>query len=792
MELNLDFDQLDQVLQSAADAGRGQLFEYETYTLLQAIGAESVPTTRLWTPRAILDNEEISAFSGDKVVLKIVSPFIVHKSDVGGVRIVEKTPGRVRSGCRRMMDECVELYSAYLESKPHHCPENYRGLAGERLRRAVIGDIEGVLICEYCPPDSMAFGNELLVSLRLTREFGMVITAGLGGSDTELYADSFRLGQAVISASADLVDGAEFLNLFKNTIAYKKLGGLTRGGKRLVSDYQLLDCFSSFIAVGRRYSPLNPEAHFIIDELEINPFAFSDYQMVPLDGLCRFSSPRPIEPARDLTRIDRLLHARSITIVGASSTKINFGRQILRNVLDAGYPIDQVKVISSSAAEIDGAVCAPTLRAAGRSDLVVVAVGPAQALEVIDQIVDRDLARSVILISGGMGETAESKTRAREVIAKIKKAHSREGGGPVFLGGNCLGVISHPGKFDTFFASELSAPKDRSDRKRNIALICQSGAFALTRTMKLVNGDPLYSITVGNQMDLTIGDFVNRLAEDERVEVFGIYAEGFQPLDGLHLAKGVRAAVKAGKQVVIYKAGRTPEGKLATSGHTASVAGDYSVCVACLEQAGALVAQTFDEFDGLLNLASVLHSKKVAGNRVAGISSAGFEAVGMADYLQAQGSSLNLARLGEETVSTMQNLLARRRLDGIVEVKNPLDLTPSAGDDLHAEAVRTLAGDPEVDSLVVAYDTICPHTGDTPRPGQAPGYTVTENSFGNQLIGLMSALPKPVLVFNDVGEMHEPLNARLRQAGIPVFRTCGEAMAVLARYVTYRLDIAGR
>ena len=297
MNLTIDHDQIDQIFEMAVLQERRQLFEYENYALLQATGAESVPMTRLWAPGERLADQDIEAFSGDRVVLKVVSPYIVHKSDVGGVKVVEKKPGKVRSGCRRMLDQVVEQYSAYLEGKPHQCPDRYREFGGEALRRAVARDVAGILICEYLPPDSEAFGNELLVSLRLTREFGMVITAGLGGTDTELFAESFRPGQAVVNASVELVDGGEFLTLFKGTIAYKKLGGLTRGGKRLVSDYQLLECFSVFIQLGRRYSPLNPQAPYIIEELEINPFAFSDYEMVPLDGLCRFALPREITPA---------------------------------------------------------------------------------------------------------------------------------------------------------------------------------------------------------------------------------------------------------------------------------------------------------------------------------------------------------------------------------------------------------------------------------------------------------------------------------------------------------------
>ncbi len=789
MEPYIDFGQIDQLFDAAVQKGRSQLFEYENYALLQSVGAESVPATHMWLPGARLSNADIDLFPGERVVLKIVSPYIVHKSDVGGVRVVQKTTGKVRSGCRRMLDEAVERYSSYLEHKPHQCPEHYLGLVGEELREAVAQDIQGVLICEYLPPDSMAFGNELLVSLRLTREFGMVITAGLGGTDTELYAQSFRRGQAVVSASVELVSGAEFLQLFKSTIAYKKVGGLDRGGKRLVSDFQLLECFGAFIALGRRYSPVNPEAPVIIDELEINPFAFSDYQMVPLDGLCRFSKPKPLSASRSLERIDKLLRPESAAIMGVSSSKVNFGRTILRNLIAAGYPADKVRVVSPSAESIDGVACVPSLDELNQVDLLVVVVAAEQVLSIIDQVVEKNLAQSVILIPGGMGETEDSKERAREVMAKIQKAHSLPGGGPVFLGGNCLGAISRPGKLDTFFVPDEVAPARHEAGQSNLALICQSGAFALIRMLKMVAGSPLYNITVGNQMDLTIGDFVRRLAGDDLVEVIGIYAEGFNDLDGLHLCRGIREAVLAGKEVVVYKAGRTPEGKLATSGHTASVAGDYAVCLACLSQAGALVAETFDEFDGLINLASVLHGKKIGGNQVAGISSAGFETVGLADYLEAQDSHLALSPLGASTREAISRLLERSRLAGFVEVKNPLDLTPAADDQVMAKSIEYLAADPMVHSVVVSYSTISPNTLDMPDLLSGQGYRDAPQSFSNLLVKLSGSLDIPVVVFNDVDYVHEPLNRKLEKAGVPVFDNCGRAMATLSRYTSYRLGL---
>ena len=90
-----------------------------------------------------------------------------------------------------------------------------------------------------------------------------------------------------------------------------------------------------------------------------------------------------------------------------------------------------------------------------------------------------------------------------------------------------MGLTSRPGRVDSFFAHATVSDQDQPAGQSNLALICQSGAFAVAREMKLVTGIPVYNITVGNQMDLTIGDFANFLAEDGQVGVIGIYAEGF-------------------------------------------------------------------------------------------------------------------------------------------------------------------------------------------------------------------------------------------------------------------------
>ena len=786
MQTHIDIKRIDALFRIAADEGRDQLFEHETYELLRLSGAESVPRIRLLNKGIRASNDDLVALPGHKAVLKIVSPCIVHKTDVGGVRIVDKQPGKIRSAWRRMMDEVPLNFARMLEQNPELTPVPYAGLAGEELRRAVAADVRGVLLVEFMPPDSQAFGNELLVSIRRTREFGPVLTAGLGGTDTEIYAARFRPGQAVVSASTELTSPEHFFELFRTTIAYEKLAGRSRGQARIVSDDQLVECFASFMELANHYSPGNPGAPAVIEELEVNPFAFTDYQMVPLDGLCRLSRPQTLAAPRPVHKIRNLLHPERIGIVGVSESRVNFGRIILRNILEAGFPAKNVRVVRpGDTPEVDGAPCVPDLDSMGPVDLFVVAVGAEQVPALAQELMDKNLAESVLLIPGGLGETEESAQRGLELRKRIDEAHAA-GGGPVFLGGNSLGVLSRPGCYDTIFIPGEKLDKPRGEGGRT-AFVSQSGAFLVTRASKLPLLDPAYLISVGNQSDLTAGDFLRYFEEAEGIDVIALYMEGFKDMDGLALCRAVRRAVQNGKEVVFYKAGRTPEGKSATAGHTASVAGDYMVCASCVRQAGAMVADTLTQFEDLAQLAALLHGKEVHGNRLAAMSGAGFEAVGMADSIQGDGFAMRMAKFNPATSDRVRRLLTEKRLDRLVEIKNPLDINPASDDRLHAEIARILALDPDVDGVVVGLDPLSPAVRSLPaglRPGESLEH---EESIARIFPQVVAETAKPMVGVVDGGELFDPLAAALVNAGMPVFRSCDRAVAALAKYMEGRL-----
>ena len=785
---HIDYEAISEIFRSAQNEGRDHLFEYEVYNLLGNSGAETPPKCILLPRGARSSDDELKALPGEKVVLKIVSPNIIHKTEVGGVRCVPKDPDKIRSAMRRMLYEVPEKYATMINLDPAHAPEDYRGLTGEALEAAIRADIKGVLMVQFMPPDSSAFGNELIVGLRNTREFGMIISAGLGGTDTELYAERFRKGQAVIAASCELIDGDAFFDLFRKTISYKKLAGLTRGQRRIVTDEQLIECFTSFIDMGRHYSSMNRDAEFVITEMEINPYAFTDFLMVPLDGMCKFGLPEPQASHRPISKIDNLLHPKTIGIIGVSTKRKNFGRIIMDNILAEGFIKENLCLLKGGVDEIDGVKCYPDLKALPEKlDLLVVAVGASQVPDLVDDVVCLDAANSVMLIPGGMGETEESQERAAKVIAAINEAHATEDGGPVFLGANCMGVVSHPGNYDTWFIPEEKLPKNSKNVPHRAALISQSGAFMLHRSSQCPEMNPAYMVSLGNQTDLTLGDMVKYFKDSDEVDVIAVYAEGFNDLDGLEFCAAVRDAVLAGKEVIFYKAGRTPEGKSATSGHTASLAGDYMVCESCARQAGAIVARNFTEFQDLFLLAANMAGKKINGNRLAAVSGAGFEAVGMADSIQSDDYQIRLADFSAESVKRITQILETKKLTGLVTVHNPLDINPSSDDETHAFVAEVLSEDKGIDAIVIGLDPLSPAMH-TLYGSDNPAFNMdAENGIVQLLTRVYRKSEKPIICVIDGGRLYDPMRDVLNSSGIPVFQVCDRAVAAVSLYIEARL-----
>ena len=779
----IDFARIEQLFKAAASDGRDRLHEPECYRLLEATGAEAVPESRLVGVDSRPTQDDLDAIPGDRVVLKIVSPDIIHKTEATGVRIIGKTLAEVETAFDAMVQETPEAYASYLEKHRGDVGDDKTESATDLRNRLI-----GVLICEFVEPDVRGFATELFVGVRRTSEFGPIITAGLGGVEMETLAKETRRGAAVAIAPTGLVDGPQFLELFKQTLSYQRLTGAMRGSSRLVADAVLVECFQAAISLANHFSELNPYADFQLLEFEVNPFTVAHSRLAPLDGVCVFGPAHPQVTGRPITKISHLLKPESAAIIGVSSMGMNMGRIILRNILEGGFDRDKTFVVRPGLDEIDGVACVPSVgELPQKVDLFVVAVGAAQVPQVLEDLVDHDAANAVILIPGGLGEKQGSEDVAEALAAKIRRAHECDDGGPVFIGGNSLGVISHPGRYDTMFIPETKLPKSRGDRKRSACFISQSGAYIIANLSRMPWFDPAYALSIGNQIDLTAADLLSHIKNDPEIEVFGIYMEGFKPGDGLVFAQAVRDTVALGKDVVFYKAGRTTAGRSATAGHTASVAGDYAVCEAAITEAGAHVAADFNEFSDLLRLCVGFRGKVIQGRRLAAMSNAGFESVGMADSIECDRTRLQLARYDELTSRKLQSIIEGARLDGLVDVKNPFDVTPMANDATFAELVDGILSCPAVDLMVAGIVPLTPAM-QTLAPGDGYLESVDHpDSIARRLPAVAGEHATPLIAVVDSGRLFDPMAEVLETAGLPVFRSADRAVRVLCRWVDVKL-----
>jgi acyl-CoA synthetase (NDP forming) len=777
--MNIDIERINSILDSCDAGGRRALLEHEVYQVLGAAGC-GVPRFFLLSPGQTPSQAEVQALQARRVVVKIVSPEIAHKTDVGGVVKAEATVEAIAQAAAAMMQEVPRRYARALEARPGHAPTAYHGLSGEALQDAIRRDIRGVLVVEMLSCESEGPGSELLFALRYNREFGPVLTMGIGGVDTELMGQACRKGLAVVTASAAMVDESAMLQLLRPTLAYQRVAGLTRGGRKLADDEALLSVLRGLRGLAAAYS--GEGSRWTFDELEVNPFGICGGKLVALDGLLKFSPSRALPLARPLASLGPMMKPSSIAVIGVSAKGMNMGRIILRNMLAAGFDRSRAWIVRPDSAEIDGVRCVPEIKdLPERVDLFVLGVGAEQVPEVMEALVEHDKAVGVIIIAGGMGEKEGGEALEARVKTAIRRA--REQRKPLVAnGGNCLGIVSRPGNYHTLFIPTAKLPL-RSDGQGNVAFVSQSGAYMITRMSKLDWMSPRYAVSTGNQVDLTVGDFLRHLSLDPEVRTFAVYSEGFKDGDGLSCARAVREIVAGGRDVVFYKAGRTSEGKQATSGHTASLAGEYDVCEALFAQAGAYVAASFNDFLDLVKVSSLMGDRDWHGRGLAALSNAGYEAVGIADAVRGPGWDLHLAVFQPETRARLGAVLAKGKLDALVDPRNPLDLTPMANDETNAESVRAFLDDPSVHLVLCATVPLTPAMATL---ADGPQSFLGEGSLVNRLATVAATTRKPLAASVDSGVLYDAYARALEDRGIPTFRSADVAVRILGLYAQGR------
>ena len=726
---------LPALVAAARAEGREALLETEAYALVQALGI-GVPSYLVVSSDGVVP--PLDALHGERVVVKVLAPAIAHKSDRGGVRVVPRDPAAVAAAIAVMA----------------------RNFEGEEVR--------GWLVAEFVPHDDRP-GGELLLGVRRTAEFGPVLLLGLGGLPAEW------LGRALPPAVLRLPAGRGRLPSGSPALA-ALTAGLRGGGPALAED--------DLAGLVRRVEEGLARVPEGVVEVECNPLLLTPGGPVALDALARLGVLPEAAAARPAAQVGRLLHPRSIAVAGVSE-RMNPGRVILRNILAAGFPAEAVTVVKPGVAEVDGCRAVPGIAALPeRVDLLVLSLAAEAAPAALEEVVAGGKAGAVILIPGGLGEREGSEALAGRLAAAVAEGRQR-GDGPVVNGGNSMGIRSVPGGYDATFIPGYKSTPDPAAPAAPLAVLSQSGAFAIARLDRLARLRPRYLVTLGNQADLTAADYLEWLQDDPAVDVFAVYVEGFRPGDGARCLDAAAHIRRRGGMVVWYQGGRTAAGAAAAASHTAAIASDHTLAGALLRRAGVLVADGFEEFEDLLRLAVALRGRMLAGLRLGAVSNAGFECVAVADR---QGP-FTFPEPAARTKAAVAAVLAARRLEGIVAVRNPLDLTPITDDAGFAAAVEAMLADPAVDLGLVGAVPLTPALATLAAGPGHPEDAAAPESLGPRLAGLYSATAKAWVVVVDGGARYDPLASLLETAGLAVFRTADRAMRALGAYAAHRLRL---
>ncbi|WP_084779654.1 acetate--CoA ligase family protein [Planobispora rosea] len=484
------------------------------------------------------------------LVVKAYGPGLVHKSDAGAVRLG--------------LGDAAEAGAA--------ATEMLRSL----LRRGVTPG--GFLVEEQAAP-----GVELIVGVVDDPGFGPVLLTGLGGVWTEAMRDTaLRLCPVSESDTREMLAslrGAALLHGYR--------------GRPAVDVDALVELLVTVGGAGGLWERLE------LGEFELNPVIATEKGVIAVDA--RYlpadpSRPRPrpeadaaASPGSRETDFTALFEPRAVAVVGASTSRPNFGNMFLEFYKATGVPL---VAVHPEADAIDGVPAVPSL-AGVEADYALVAVPAGRCAEVVRQ------ARGIPFVqvmSGGFGEAGRPELEAGLVEAAAEA-------GVRLLGPNCMGVYSPRGR-QTFVGGEPGPPG-------RVALISQSGGLA-GEVIKVGERRGLaFSrvATVGNAADVAPAELLRWLAADEHTSAVGMYLE--DPRGGRALFEALMS-VRGRLPAVLLVGGRSAQGRRAAASHTGGMVGDARIWRSLADQTGVTLVTGQDDLIGVLSFFQS-HAARLSG-----------------------------------------------------------------------------------------------------------------------------------------------------------------------------------
>jgi len=637
------------------------------------------------------------------VALKGVSSNVGHRSDVGAVRL----DLRDRAGVR----------AAALE-----------------LARSV--DCAGGFIVQ----EMVAGGEEVFVGARRDRIFGPLVAVGVGGLWVEILEDvQLRLAPVSRAVAIEMLASLRAAPVLmghrgRTAVDIESLGDVIK---------RVSECILAETSVAT--IDLNPvitgPTNVVVADAKVTTFALADEPGTHDDQLA--------------SDISELLNPTAVAVVGASRDRSKLGGRLIAHLTDYGYhgriyPVgthdEKIRGLDSNKAicdlpEVPDVAC-----------LIVPATSVGRALEECG----RGGVKYAIIYSSGFAEAGEQGQQLeRELLASARAYDIR------VCGPNTAGIASSTSSFHASISTLFSGERPP---KGGLAFISQSGAIAsslLSRTWAEGVGFSHW-ICTGNELDLTLADYLSFVADDSNTEVIVLYVEAVR--DGEKFLKAARRAVENGKPILAYKAGASKAGRRAVESHTAALAGDYEVFATAALEVGIILVQDLEE---LVDLAVAFSWQPTPTGRRVGVitASGGAASIAADDCARAR---LELSLLPTDVVDSIEKVIP-----SFGSAENPIDVTAAINTrpEMVGEVAALVLRCEDVDSILVALTT----NADPPAEAVAKG-----------LVGEATNSHKPVIISRLGAEFLAPRALALyRAAQIPVYPTPQRAVGVLARMADY-------
>jgi 3-hydroxypropionyl-CoA synthetase (ADP-forming) len=566
--------------------------EESSKKLLADYGIKVPPYALVTTPG---EAEKKAAEIGFPLVAKVVSPEILHKTDVKGVKVGIKSGSEAEAVFSEMYDRLSKQYQ-----------------------------IKGILLEKMVPP-----GIEIIIGLQNDAQFGPVLMVGLGGILTEVFQDvSFR----VLPINEN--DAEEMLKDLKGS---KLLKGF-RGSEAI--DIGVLK--DALLNIGRLGIDLAP----YFESVDFNPVILypRDYCVVDAKIILRDSiNSDIISMAKpNSTYMDLFFNAKSIALIGASPEVGKIGNSVLESLVKHDYKGKVYPVNAKGYPEILGIKSYKNLEdISDPIELVVVTVDLRFVPDLLRTSGAKGIHNMVIISGGGKelgGERAAIEQQVKELSSNL---------GIRIIGPNCIGVFNGDNRLDCAFQGHQRMLRPK---KGDVAFLSQSGTVGIAFMETADSFGMSKMISYGNRSDVDEADMIWYLSEDPETKVLGLYVEGLG--DGRKFINAAKDVIKNRKKpIVVFKNGRSSRGAKQAASHTGSLGGTYKVVKGAFDQVGIISVDSYEELTG--SLKALTWQPVPSGSRVAMVTNGAGPIIAAIDQFDRLG--LQLAELTEETKQKLKD-----------------------------------------------------------------------------------------------------------------------------------------